>query len=100
MGKITRHGKQRLVQRCDDCESFLEAKRLAKLARTSGKTVDQFSKYPKFYIYLQNKNNKTNSQSIRVYKGQIFIWKGKNTFMTAFPIPRRYLKEMEAIDNG
>lgn len=100
MGRITRHGKMRLVQRADDCDNFVEAKKLAKLARTSGLTVDKFAKYPKFYLYLQHKNAKTNSQTIRVYRGNIFIWKGKNTFVTAHPIPYRYIKEMEMIDNN
>lgn len=94
--RITRHGKTRLVQRVEDCNNFDEAKRLAKIAKVSGLTINHFQSYPKFFSYLQRKNNKTNSQIVKVYKGQIFIWKGKNkTFVTAYPIPYRFIKEME-----
>lgn len=97
MGKITRHSKERIVQRTEGCESFAEAKKLAKQAKRSGATINQFQKFPKFFSYLQNKRNQTNTCSIRVYRGNIYIWRGKDTLITAHPIPERYIKEMEAI---
>lgn len=96
---ITKHSKERIVERNEDVTSFAEAKRLAKLARTAGKTVNHFQPYPKFFSYLQNKRNQTNDCSIRVYRGNIYIWRGKNkTLVTAHPIPNRYIEEMREID--
>lgn len=99
MGRITRHSKERIVQRTDGCTSFAEAKKLAKQAKCSGATINQFQKFPRFFSYLQNKRNQTNTCSIRIYRGNIYIWRGKDTLITAHPIPERYVKEMEAIDN-
>ena len=45
MGKITRHSKERIVQRTEGCESFAEAKKLAKQAKRSGATINQFQKF-------------------------------------------------------
>ena len=42
MGKITRHSKERIVQRTEGCESFAEAKKLAKQAKRFGATINQF----------------------------------------------------------
>lgn len=98
---ITKHSKQRIVERTNGVSTFAEAKRLAKQARISGKTLNHFQKYPKFFSYLQNKKNQTNDCSIRVYRGCIYIWRGKNkALVTAHPIPEGYIKEMEEIDNG
>ena len=99
MSKITRHSKVRIVQRTEGCESFAEAKRLAKQAKQSGATINQFQKFPKFFAYLQNKRDQTNSCSIRVYKGNIYIWRGKGSLVTAHPIAERYIKEMEGANN-
>lgn len=98
MGKITRHSKERIVQRTEGCESFAEAKKLAKQAWHSGATINQFQKFPKFSAYLRNKRHQTNTCSIRVYKGNIYIWRGKKTLITAHPIAERYIKEMEEIN--
>lgn len=98
---ITKHSKQRIVERTDGVNTFAEAKRLAKQARISGKTLNNFQKYPKFFSYLQNKKNQTNDCSIRIYRGCIYIWRGKTkTLVTAHPIPDRYIEEMEVVDNG
>ncbi len=99
MGRITRHSKVRIVQRTEGCESFAEAKKLAKQAKRSGATINQFQKFPRFFAYLQNKRNQTNTCSIRVYKNNIYIWRGKDTLITAHPIPYRYIKEMEGTVN-
>jgi protoheme ferro-lyase len=100
MANITRHSKERIVERTD-VTSFAEAKRLAKQAKTSGKTINAFVKYPRFFSYLQNKRHQTNDCSIRVYQGCIYIWRGKSkSLVTAHTIPDRYIKEMEEIDNG
>lgn len=97
--KITRHSKQRIVQRTEGCETFAEAKKLAKQVKRSGSTINEFQRYPHFFSYLQNKRNQTNTCSIRIYRGNIYIWRGKDTLVTAHPIPDRYIKEMEEIDN-
>lgn len=97
---ITKHSKQRIVKRIDGVNTFAEAKRLAKQARISGKNLNSFQKYPKFFSYLQNKKNQTNECSIRIYRGCIYIWRGKTkTLVTAHSIPDRYIKEMKKIDS-
>lgn len=101
MGRITRHSKERIVQRTEGCENFAEAKKLAKQAKHSGATINQFQKFPKFFSYLQNKRDQTNTCSIRIYRGNIYLWRGKDTLITAHPIPERYIKEMEgAVNDG
>lgn len=96
MAKITTHSKQRIVERTEGVSNFLEAKKLAKQAKHSGKTINDFQKYENFFQYLQNKKNQTNSCSIRIYRGNIYIWRGKNkSLVTAHPIPDRYIQEME-----
>ncbi len=99
MGKITKHSKERIVQRTN-AVSFTEAKKLARQAKISGKTINYFQRYPKFFSYLQNKRSQTNDCSVRVYQGNIYIWRGKTkSLVTAHPIPDRYIIEMEVIDN-
>ncbi len=99
MARITKHSKERIVQRTD-ANSFAEAKKLAKQAKLSGKTINHFQRYPRFFSYLQNKRAQTNDCSIRIYQGNIFIWRGRTkSLVTAHPIPDRYLTEMEVIDN-
>lgn len=95
MAKITKHSKQRIVERTDGVKNFSEAKKMAKQAKISGKTINDFQQFPKFFQYLRNKRNQTNSCSIRIYKGNIYIWRGNWKLVTAHPIPDRYLKEME-----
>lgn len=91
---ITKHSKERMVERMDEVINFTDAKKMAKIARVSGKTINQFQKYPQFYSYLQNKKS-TNTCSIRVYRNKIFIWKGKKALITVYGIPEMYIKEME-----
>lgn len=101
MAVITRHSKQRIVERTDGVSTFAEAKRLAKQAKISGKTINSFQQYPRFFSYLQNKKNQTNDCSVRVYRGCIYIWRGKSkSLVTAHPIPDRYLAEIKEIDRG
>ena len=100
MGKrITRHSAQRLIERDDSVDTTLQAKRTAKIARVSGKTIGCYQRYPKFFSYLQNKKGQTNTCSIRIYQDNIYIWRGKShSLVTAHPIPERYKAEMEEID--
>lgn len=73
---------------------------MAKQARISGKTINHFQKYPKFFSYLQNKRSQTNDCSVRVYQGNIYIWRGKTkSLVTAHQIPDRYIKEMELVNS-
>lgn len=98
--RMSRHSKERSVERVDGVESFSDAKRYARQARISGKTIDKFIKYPHFFSYLQNKNSQTNTCTVRVYRDNIYIWRGnRQTLVTVHPIPDRYKKEMEAIDS-
>lgn len=100
MGSITKHSKERIVERTEGVDTFAEAKKVAKLAKACGKTINQFQKYPKFFAYLQNKRNQTNDCSIRIYRDCIFIWRGRTkSLVTAHPIPDRYLEEMKEMDN-
>lgn len=99
MMRVTRHSKQRIVERDDGVQSFAEAKRVAKQAFISGKTINHFQTCPKFYDYLQNKRSQTHDCSVRVYRGNIYIWRGrKHTLVTAHPIPDRFKEEVEAIE--
>lgn len=94
--QITRHSKERIIERTSDINSFYEAKKAAKIAFIKGKTINDFQKYFCFYSYLKNKKAQSNSCSIRVYKGNIYVWRGRDHILvTAFPIPDKFKKEIE-----
>lgn len=96
MAKITAHSKQRIVERTEGVNSISEAKRMARQAKVSGKSINYFQKYPKFFSYLQNKKGQTNTCIVKVFHGNIYIWRGKQKALVTFhPIPDRYIKEME-----
>lgn len=98
--RISRHSKQRMVERTENANNFAEAESFAKNAKTSGSTINSFQKYPKFFSYLKNKKDQTNDCTLRVYKGYIFIWRGKSkTLVTVHEIPERYVKEIEEINS-
>ena len=100
MPRLTQHSKERIVERNDSVNSIADAKRIAKIAWRSGKERGAFSKYPKFFSYLANKQSQSNTCSIRVYQGNIYIWRGKNrSLVTSHPIPERYLAEMNEINS-
>lgn len=95
MNQITRHSKSRIVERMDTISSFQEAKKVAKQAWSSGKTIDRFQGYPNLYNYLVQKANYSRSNSLRVYRNTIFIWRGKkHVLVTAYPIPENFQDEM------
>ena len=95
MTAISRHSKKRMVERTEGIQSFSEAKRIAKQAWSAGKTINQFCSYPEFASYLRTKQEQSRTCSIRVYRGNLFIWKGKNkTLVTVHPIPNRFLEGM------
>lgn len=98
MSKITRHSKERIIERTENVSNFAEAKKLAKQAKVSGSTIDKYQNYPKFFEYLRHKRNQTRSCSVRVYRGNIYIWRGNWNLVTAHPIPERYLKEMDGVN--
>lgn len=99
MPRITHHSKKRIIQRNETVETVQDAKRIAKIAWRSGKERGYFSKYPKFAAYLANKKSQSKTCSIRIYKGNIYIWRGNNkSLVTSHPIPDRYLEEMAEID--
>ena len=97
--RVSTHGKYRIIERDSGVSCAAEAKRVAKLAYSSGKTIGEFQKTPKFFNYLQNKRDQTRNCSIRVYRGNIYIWKGdRRTLVTAHPIPARFKKELEEVE--
>lgn len=99
MPRLTRHSKERIVERNNSITNIADAKRLAKIAWRSGKERGAFSKYPKFFSYLANKQSQSNTCSIRIYQDNIYIWRGKNrSLVTSHPIPDRYLEEMDEIN--
>lgn len=96
---ITKHSKQRIVERVNGTDNFLEAKKDAKNALIKGQTIADFYNYPRFFDYLIAKRSQTNSCSIRVYKGNIFIWRGrKKILVTVHPIPDRFKEEILSLD--
>lgn len=96
MNIISQHSKKRIIQRTEGINYIYEAKRLARQAWTTGKTINQFCSYPEFTAYLQAKRDQSRTCNIRVYRGNIYIWKGKNhTLVTVIPIPSRFLKAIE-----
>jgi hypothetical protein len=98
MATITKHSKERIIERTE-VETVSDAKRLAKQAKVSGKTINCYQKYPRLFSYLSNKKGQTNNCSIRVYHNCIYIWRGKNkTLVTVHQIPDRYIEEMNMID--
>lgn len=99
MPRITHHSKKRIIQRNETVNTVQDAKRIAKIAWRSGKERGYFTKYPKFFSYLANKQSQSNTCSIRIYQGHIYIWRGKNrSLVTSHPIPDRYIEEMAEID--
>jgi len=101
MPRMSGHSKERSVERVDGVDNFSDARKYAKQAWQSGNTINHYIKYPKFFSYLQNKKNQTCTCSLRIYKDNIYIWRGRlRTLVTVHPIPDRYIKEMEVIDNG
>lgn len=93
------HARARIVQRDKLANSHNDAKKLAKIAFNSGDTINKFEKYPKFFSYLNSRKEESQTCRVRVYRGNIYIWKGKNkTLITTHPIPDRFLKEMEVVN--
>ena len=99
---LSNHSKERSIERVEGIETVADAKRCAKQAYLYGKTLNNFISYPRFFSYLQNKKNQTRTCSIRIFKDNIYIWRGKGTnktLITVHPIPDRYKQEMEVINN-
>jgi hypothetical protein len=99
LSRVTKHSKQRIIERDTEVHNYAEAKKMAKQALASGKTIKDFQSYPKFSSYLRNKRDQTNDCSIRIYRGNIYIWRGKKkSLVTAHPIPDRYVEEMKVVN--
>lgn len=93
---VSKHSKKRMIERVDTVSSEAEAKRLAKVAFASGKNIAYFQNNPKFADYLRSRKQESNKCIIRVYKGYIYIWKGKHkTLVTVHEIPERFLEELK-----
>lgn len=93
---LSKHSKERSVERVENVNCFAEAKRNAKIAYRAGKTISYYDSKPQFSAYLQSHTRTTNSSTIRVYKGNIYIWRGKHkTLTTVLSIPERFFEELE-----
>ena len=93
---LSRHGKERSVERVEYVNCFAEAKRNAKIAYRAGKTISYYNSKPQFSAYLQARKRTSNNSTVRVYKGNIYIWRGKHkTLTTVLPIPGRFIEELE-----
>lgn len=94
--RLSTHSKRRIVERDSLTSSVAEAKKVAKIAYNAGKSIGAFCGYPKFFEYLQKKKEQTCNCQIRVYRDNIYIWKGsKHTLVTAHPIPDRFRSELK-----
>lgn len=92
---LSKHSKERSVERVENVNCFAEAKRNAKIAYRAGKTISYYDSKPQFSAYLQARKRTSNSSTIRVYKGNIYIWRGKHKILTTvLPIPERFLEEL------
>ncbi len=94
------HARARIVQRDVETECHSDAKKVAKIAFRSGATINQFQRYPKFFRYLSDRRDESNTCRVRVYRGNIYIWKGNTkTLITCHPIPDRFIQEMKEVDS-
>lgn len=97
--RISFHAKKRLVQRDNNANCHTDAKKLAKIAFNSGDTINAYQKYPQFFAYLTRRRNESATCRIRIYHGNIYIWKGsKKTLVTAHPIPERFKEEIRSYE--
>lgn len=92
---LSRHGKERSVERVERVNCFAEAKRNAKIAYRAGKTISYYDSKPQFSAYLQARKRTSNNSTVRVYKNNIYIWRGKHkTLTTVLSIPERFFEEL------
>ncbi len=95
------HARGRIVERDEEVNSRVEAKKVAKMAFRCGAVIGDFQKYPKFYDYLSRRRSESNTCRVRIFRGNIYIWKGKTkTLITCHPIPDRFVAEMQKINGG
>ena len=93
---LSKHSKERSVERVERVNCFAETKRNAKIAYRAGKTISYYDSKPQFSAYLQSRKRTSNNSTVRVYKGNIYIWRGKHkTLTTVLPIPERFIEELE-----
>lgn len=96
MSIVTNHSIKRIIERDDNVNFVAEAKKVAKNAFTAGKTIKDFVDCPKFAEYLKKKKNQARDCSVRVYRDNIYIWRGKRkNLVTAHPIPDRFKDELK-----
>jgi len=101
MPGISDHAKKRSKERVEGVETNYDARRFAKQAWNNGNHINKYARYPRFFSYLQNKKNQTRTTHVRIFKDNIYIWRGKlQTLVTVHPIPDRYKIEMRAVDNA
>lgn len=92
---LSKHSKERSVERIGHVNCFTEAKRNAKIAYRSGNPISHYDSKPQFSAYLQSRKRTTNNSTVRVYKGNIYIWRGKHkTLTTVLSIPERFFEEL------
>lgn len=96
--RITKHAKERIIERNELVNSVAMAERNAKIAFRSGITIGRVDKLsPELASYMRNKKHRNGSNStIRIYQNNVYVWRGDNhRLVTAHPVPE-YLKEEAA----
>ena len=49
MATISKHSKERMIERIPEITNIPDAKRMAKAARASGKLIEAYKNYPKLF---------------------------------------------------
>lgn len=99
---ITTHAIQRIQERDDSVNGSYVAKRQAKIAYQSGMVIGKFSNSGPFFDYLSNRKRRNGANSsIRIYNGNIYIWRGNaKKLVTVLPVPDKYQEAYAAVVNG
>ena len=99
--KITKHGMERLLERDEELSNRHLAKRKATIAFHSGLTISKLEKdYPKIAEYMEVKRGRANrrNSSIRLYQGNLYIFRGRNKkLVTMYKIPEFLEEEMNRL---
>ena len=100
MIRMSNHSKERSKERVEGVETNHDARKFAKQAWQYGKHINYFQKHPKFFDYLKQKSMQSRSTHIRIFRDNIYIWRGSTkTLVTVHPIPDRFKEEMEGLNN-
>lgn len=98
---ITKHAKERLVERNDSVNSFKMAERNAKIAFRSGYKIHQLARdFPRIAQWMQNKKDQNGGAAkVRLYQNNLYIWRSKaNRLITVIPLCEDFQKELEKLN--